>query len=297
MKAGSLAELEAFVTVARCGGFRPAADELSLSPSAISHAIAALEERLAVRLFNRTTRSVALTEAGEEYLAGIRPALDAIRDAGERIGEQSATPTGTLRLNASLYAAQLVMAPVILDYLRRYPGMSVEIVTEGALVDVIGEGFDAGIRNVEAIPQDMIAIPVTKTMRLIVVGAPVYLATCPAPLVPDDLGAHRCIRARMASGRIYRWEFEKHGTSLEVDVPGRLTLDEASLIRHAAIAGEGLALLPDRTVRDDLAAGSLCQVLDDWTPTFPGFSLYYPSRRHVPAKLRALIALLREQNA
>lgn len=294
MKSGSLNELDAFVAVARRGGFRSAAQELNVSPSVVSHTIAKLEERLGVRLFNRTTRSVALTAAGNQYLADVVPALEAIRSAGERLSEHGTTPTGTLRLNVSLLAARTILDPVILEYLRRYPTMSVDMATEGALIDVIGEGFDAGVRMAEAVPADMIAVPITKTIRMIVVGSPGYLREHPVPRVPDDLLKHRCIRARMASGRVYRWEFEKRGQSISVDVPGRLSLDEGGLIQEAACAGEGLAFLPENLLASDMAAGRLVQVLSDWTPVYPGFSLYYPSRRHAPAKLRALIDLLRE---
>lgn len=297
MDTGKLTQLEAFVAVARRGGFRSAARELAISPSAISYAIASLEGRLKVRLFNRTTRSVALTAAGEQFLAEIGPALETIRGAGERLAEHGTSPTGTLRLNAFLLAARTILRPVILEYLRLYPAMCVEVVTEGALVDVIGEGFDAGVRFADAVAPDMIAVPITKTMRFIVVGSPEYLGTHTPPQIPDNLRAHRCIRARMASGRLYRWEFEKRGHSLAIDVPGQLTLDEGGLIQEAARAGEGLAFLPEDLVAEDLATGRLVQCLGDWTPPNPGLSLYYPSRRHTPAKLRALIDLIRHQAA
>lgn len=295
MDAGKLTEFEAFVAVARRGGFRSAARELGISPSAISNAVASLEGRLGVRLFNRTTRSVALTAAGDQFLAEIGPALETIRSAGERLSEHGTSPMGRLRLNVFLLAARTILRPVILEYLRLHPAMSVEVVTEGALVDVIGEGFDAGVRFAEAVPPDMIAVPITKTMRLIVVGSPDYFETRAAPQVPDDLRDHRCIRARMAGGRVYRWEFEKRGQSFAIDVPGQLTLDEGGLIQEAARAGEGLAFLPENLVAEDLAAGRLVQTLGDWTPPFPGLSLYYSSRRQMPAKLRALIDLIKAQ--
>jgi DNA-binding transcriptional LysR family regulator len=290
----SLAELEAVATVARRGGFRAAARELGISSSALSHAVAALEERIGVRLFNRTTRSVVLTAAGEQFVAEIAPALAAIDGAIDNAGEHRAEPSGTLRLNMALGAARILLASTVLEYLRRYPAMQVEIITEGALVDVIGQGFDAGVRLAESVAPDMIAIPIVPMMRSIVVGAPAYFRRHARPRTPHDLAQHQCIKARMASGRLYRWEFERHGNSLEIDVPGALTLDEGSLILEAALRGVGLAYLSEQMVAGHLAKGRLVQVLDDWLPAYPGLCLYYSGRRHVPAKLRALIDLLRE---
>jgi DNA-binding transcriptional LysR family regulator len=293
MKA-SLSELEAVTTIARLGGFRAAGRELGVSSSALSHAVSALEARLDVRLFNRTTRSVALTAAGEAFVAEIMPALAAIDSAVERATDLQARPTGLLRLNTSPGAARMVLRPLLLEYLRRYPGMTLELVTDNALVDIIGQGFDAGFRLAEAVPPDMIAIPVMRHARMIVVGSPDYFRGRALPLRPADLMEHACIRARMASGRIYHWEFSRHGESLEIDVPGPLTLDDSDLILEAALCGTGLAYLSDYGAREHLAAGRLVQVLDDWTPSFDGLCLYFSGRRHVPAKLRALIDLVRE---
>ncbi len=293
MSRWSTVELEAVVAVARRGGFRAAARELNISSSALSHAVAGLEERIGVRLFNRTTRSVALTAAGEQFLAEVAPALSAIDRAIAGVGEHQAAPTGTLRLNMALGAARILLEPLVLEYLRRYPLMQVEIVTEGALVDVIGQGFDAGIRLAEVVPPDMIAVPIIPTIRSLVVGTPAYVAAHGAPQTPHDLKAHRCIRARMASGRIYHWEFERHGEAFAIDVPGALTLDDSDLMLKAALAGVGLAYLHERQVAAELAAGRLVQVLGEWTPPYDGLSLYYSGRRHVPAKLRAFIELIR----
>lgn len=217
-----------------------------------------------------------------------------IHGADERLKQDGGAPTGTLRLNTHLQAARIILRPVILEYLRRYPAMSVELVTEGALVDVIGKGFDAGVRLAEAVPLDMIAVPIIRATRSVVVGAPSYLAQHPAPQVPDDLRSHRCIRARLASGRLYRWEFEKRGRSLSIDVPGQLTLDEADLMQEAARAGAGLAFLSEDLVAEDVAAGRLVTVLGDWTPSYRGLAVYYPSRRLVPPKLRALLDLIQD---
>lgn len=285
--------LEAVAAVARTGGFRSAARELGLTSSAVSHAIAGLEARIGVRLFNRTTRSVALTAAGEQFLAQVTPALAAIDAAVETAGEHGGAPTGTLRLNTSLGAARMLLVPLFLEYGRRYPGVELEIVTEGALIDVIGRGFDAGIRIAEAVPPDMIAIPIIPMIRSIVVGSPTYFADHPPPAVPADLDHHRCIRARMASGKIYRWEFELHGEGTSIDVPGILTLDESGLMVDAALAGAGLAFVSEASVAGHLREGRLLKVLDDWTPAYPGLCLYFAGRKHIPARLRALIDLIR----
>ncbi len=290
----SLPELEAVTAIARLGGFRAAARELGVSSSALSHAVSALEERLDVRLFNRTTRSVALTAAGEAFVAEVLPALAAIDGAVERVTESGTRPSGTLRLNTSSGAARIVLQPLLMEYLRRFPEMAVEVATDNALVDIVALGFDAGFRLAEAVPPDMIAVPVTRRTRMIVVGSPDYFHERAAPLRPGDLVNHTCIRARMASGRIYHWEFSRRGESVEIDVPGRLILDESGLMLEAALCGAGLAYLSDHAVQEHVATGRLVQVLDDWTPPYDGLCLYFSGRRHVPAKLRALIELVRE---
>jgi DNA-binding transcriptional LysR family regulator len=294
MKASQI-ELEAVVAVARLGGFRAAARELGMASSALSHAVAALEGRLGVRLFNRTTRSVALSAEGEQFVAEVAPALAAIRTAMARIEENRAEPSGVLRLNLAIGAARMILAPLVFDYMRLYPHVDVELVTEAALVDVVGQGFDAGVRLAEFVPTDMIAVPITRTMRSIVVGSPAYFGGRHRPKAPQELMAHRCIRARMASGAIYRWEFEKRGQTLALDVPGDLTLDESDLMLQAALAGEGLAYLSDVAIAGHVEAGRLQPVLEDWSPAYPGLCLYYPSRRNIPARLRAFIDLVRQR--
>lgn len=293
MNRSGLTELEAVVAVARRGSFRAAALDMGLSASALSHAVAALEGRLGVRLFDRTTRSVSLSSAGEQFVEQVAPALGAIHGAMEDVDQHRDRPTGVLRLNTSLGAAQLVLKPLILGYLRRYPEMKVELETDNALVDIVAGGFDAGFRLAEVVPVDMTAVTVIPTIRSIVVGSPGYFEGRPPPRSPSDLKDHRAVRARMASGSIYRWEFEKRGQAVEIDVPGDLTLDDAGLIREAALEGVGLAYLTEASVRGDLATGRLVQVLDDWTPSYPGLQLYYPGRRHAPAKLRAFIDMAR----
>jgi DNA-binding transcriptional LysR family regulator len=294
MRSSGLADLDAVLAVARHRNFRAAATDLGVSRSALSHAIAAVEARLGVRLFHRTTRSVSLTQAGEQFVADIAPAVADIRGAMEKAGSQRDTPAGLLRINTSTGAARQVMGPILLEYLRRYPDMILDIVTENRLIDIVVEGFDAGFRLAELVPQDMIAIPVGPELRFAVVATPGYFAAHGTPGNPSDLLAHRLIRMRLPSGAIYRWEFERHGEAIEIDAPGPLILDEPNLMIDAARAGVGIAYLSEWNVAFDLAAGTLVRALEDWTPPFPGLCLYYPGRRHVPAGLRALIDLIRE---
>jgi DNA-binding transcriptional LysR family regulator len=290
----SLSELEAVATVARVGGFRAAARELGVSSSALSHSIAALEDRLHVRLFNRTTRSVAPTAAGETFVAGVAPALAAIDGALENASEGSNEISGVLRINTSRAAAEMLLQPLFLRYLRRYPRVELEIATEEALIDVLGQGFDAGVRLAETVPPDMIAVPILPTIRSVVVGAPAYFAGRKRPVAPADLMRHQCIRARMGTGKLYRWEFEKRGQVVLIDAPGCLTLDESGLMLEAALAGAGLAYIGEPLAGEHIADGRLEVVLADWTPPYPGLSLYFAGRRHIPARLRALIDLIHE---
>jgi DNA-binding transcriptional LysR family regulator len=297
MTNATLAELQAVAAVARNKGFRAAARELAVSSSALSHAVAGLEERLGVRLFNRSSRSVALTTAGERLVGELIPALNAIDIALDNIREEGPEPTGILRLNMALGAARMLLMPLILEYLRLYPRMEVELITEGGLIDVIGEGFDAGVRLREAVSPDMIAIPIIPKIRSIVVASPDYFEGRDKPVHPQDLMDHHCIRARMVSGRYYHWEFEKQGEAFRIDAPGQLVLDESGLMLEAALAGAGLAYLSEFAVARYLKTGELVQVLDEWTPPYEGLCLYYPGRRHVPAKLRAFIELAKRYAA
>lgn len=294
MQTTGLAELEAVQAVARHRNFRAAATHLGMSRSAVSHAVAALEARLGARLFHRTTRSVTLTEAGKQFVDDTAPAIRDIREAMERLVVYRAEPAGTLRINASSGAARQMMGPIILEYLRRHPRVTVDIVTEGRLIDIVLEGFDAGVRLIETVPGDMIAVPLGPRQRFAVVGSPSYFASRPKPRVPGDLAAHCCIRSRMPGGSIYRWEFEQYGERVEIDRKGPLVLDDPNLMLEAARAGVGLAYLTEWNVAGDIASGRLVRVLDDWTPSFPGLCLYYSGRRHVPAHLRALVDLIRE---
>jgi DNA-binding transcriptional LysR family regulator len=290
-----LFELNAVAAISAHRSFRAAATELGISPSALSHAIAGLEKRLGVRLINRTTRSVSLSQAGERFLARVSPALREIAGAMEDVNAFRDTPTGTLRINFKERAGHLILRPVVAKYLRRYPDMQVELTVEGRPIDIVAEGFDAGIRLAESVPQDMVSVPCGPDSRFIVVGAPSYFERKSIPRSPADLLAHDCIRRRMPGGKLYRWEFEKRGEEMALDVPGRLTLDNDGLMIEAALEGLGLAFVSDWWVSDHLATGSLQAVLEDWTPPFPGLCLYYPRHRHMTAGLRAFIDLIREQ--
>jgi DNA-binding transcriptional LysR family regulator len=271
MNRSGLVELDTVAAVARLGGFRAAAIELGVSATSVSNAVAGLEARLGVRLFNRTTRSVSLSEAGEQFIAAVSPALSDIHAAMAATISRRGRPAGTLRLNCPAEAARQILVPVVLEFQRLYPEVRVDIVTDAQLIDIVAKGFDAGIRPRDAVPGDMIAVPFGPELRFAVVGSPAYLRDHPAPAKPADLLAHRCIRARWPSGALYRWEFAKQGRALTIDAPGSLTLDEPTLMRDAALAGAGLAYMWEARVRGDLACGHLVSVLDDWMPSSPGF--------------------------
>ena len=296
MHRSGLTELEAVLAVARHGSFRAAAVQLGMSTSALSHAVAALEARIGVRLFNRTTRSVALSEAGARFAAEIAPALSQIAAAMDAAQDLRQQPRGTLRLNMHSGAARM-LGPMLHEYLRRYPQMQLDVVTEGRLIDIVAAGFDAGVRLLEQVPRDMVAVPIGGALSMAVVGSPAYFAGHTPPVNPTELPEHDCIRMRFSSGALYRWEFQRNAEVLNQDVTGPLTLDDMWAIRAAALDGIGLAYLSEVFVREDLADGSLVRVLTDWSPKFPGIALYYPSRRHAPAGLRALVELIHEQNS
>jgi DNA-binding transcriptional LysR family regulator len=294
MHKSGMVELDAVVAVSRRASFRSAAADLGMSPTALSRVVNGLEVRLGVRLFNRTTRSVSLSEAGEQFIARVAPALSEIRSAMEGVNNLRDRPAGTLRINSSVGAARQILVSVVLEYLRRYPDMRVDVVTEARLIDIIAEGFDAGIRTRGVVPGDMIVVPFGADLRFAVVGSPAYFEENPPPRTPGDLMRHRCIRARWPSGGMYRWEFAQRSETLTIDVPGVLTLDEETLMREAALAGAGLAYMWKASIAQDVAAGRLVSVLNEWMPSSPGLCLYYPGRRNVPASLRAFIKVIRE---
>jgi DNA-binding transcriptional LysR family regulator len=294
MQRVALNDLEAVLAVARRGSFRAAAIDLDMSTTALSHAIARLEANLGVRLFNRTTRSVSLSNAGRQFVEKVGPAVGDIHGAMEAVRSQRETPSGLLRINAAPTAARQIISPLVLEFLRRYPEMQVDIVTEGRLVDVVAAGFDLGVRVADLVPTDMIALSLGRPQRSAVVGSPDYFAQRPMPLVPTDLLGHDCIRVRLPNGALFRWRFQRDGETAQIDVPGRLILDEASLARTAALDGAGIGFFMEQDVLHDIAAGRLLQLLDDWTPATPGFCLYYPGRRNPSAGLQAFLALARE---
>jgi DNA-binding transcriptional LysR family regulator len=287
-------ELNAAAAIAARKSFRAAANDLGISASALSHAVASLESRLGVRLFNRTTRSVSLTPAGEQFLARVKPAMREIADAMHEVNEQRSTPAGLIRINTSEVAGEQILAPIVTEFLRRYGDVQLEIVTEAGLVDIVADGFDAGVRLAEMVPRDMISIPIGETQQHVVVGAPSYFTTRTQPRSPSDLKVHVCVRYRLPGGSIYRWEFEKRGQTLSVDITGPLTLDSDRLVLRAALEGAGLAYVSEWSARKALAEGRLIQVLSDWTPPYPGLCLYYPSHRHLAAAMRAFTDLIRE---
>lgn len=296
MAQSSLPELDAVLMVARRGKFRTAALELGVSTTALSNAVGRLERTLGVRLFNRTTRSVSLTEAGHRFVAQVAPAVRDIHEAMEVARSQQATPSGTLRINAFPTAAREIFSWLVLPFLRAHPQVHIDIVTEGRLVDIVAGGFDLGVRSSDLVPADMIALPLGVARRNVVVGTPGYLKTHGTPMIPQDLTGHSCLRVRLPSGAIYRWPFEKDGQSIHIDVEGALTLDEASLARTAALASVGLTLAMESDVRDDIEAGRLVRVLEDWTPTLSSLSLYYPSRRNPTAAFKAFIDFARRHS-
>ncbi len=290
-----LAELRAFVAVARDRNFRLAAKALELSPSALSRSITGLEAELGVRLFHRTTRSVALSDAGEHLLARIAPALEQIADAVETVEDFRATPHGTLRINASVVAARLILMPFVREYVTLYPQVAVEIVTEEKLVDIVAEGFDCGIRQIELVPRDMIAVVCSPRIRYAIAGSPAYFAKRARPKHPNDLLGHECIRYRLAGGRIYHWELERRGKQIAIDVKGALTVGDDNLMLQAALDGIGLGFFSEWTIANDVAAGRLVRVLESWLPSYDPLAVYYSGHRHVPASLRAFLDLVKSR--
>lgn len=278
---GDLFGYTVFLTVAARGSFRGAAIELEITPSAASHSVKTLERRLGLRLFNRTTRSVSLTEAGERLAATLRPAMASIDEAVQELDEQRGTPSGTVRINASEGAVRMILRPMLARFLRDCPQVHVDIVTDGRLSDIVGGGFDAGIRLAEAVPRDMVSVPLMDSLRFAVVASPAYLAARGRPATPQDLYRHDCIRFRFDSGALYHWEFARRGVAERIAVRGRLTLTDQPLMVDAAVDGIGLAFVPDHLVVDAVREGRLERVLDDWCPPMPGLCLYYPGHRHV----------------
>jgi len=266
-----------------------------MSIIALSHAIGKLEMSLGVRLFNRTTRSVSSTDAGRLFIEQVGPALQDVYGALEAVSAQRETPSGTILINAAAFAAREIMSPLVLDFLRRYADMRVDLVTEGRLVDIVAGGFDLGVRVAHLVPIDMIAVPLGRPQHNVVVGSPEYFQKHVNPRVPVDLLSHPCIRVRLPDGTVYRWQFEKKGKSVQIDERGPITLDEGSLARMVVIVSIGLGYFIEQDVREDIEAGRLIRMLDDWTPSFPILYPYYPGRRNLSAAMKAFPSLAKER--
>jgi DNA-binding transcriptional LysR family regulator len=289
-----LRDLDAFVAVARTRNFRRAALEQRASVSSLSQRLRALEERLGVRLMNRTTRSVALTEAGELLLARAAPAMQDVSEALDRVRGLRGVPSGRLRINAPPPALDLVLAPMVGPFLKTYPQINLEIVAESSFIDIVDAGFDAGVRYGEHLAQDMIAVPLGPPQRYAVVASPQYIAQHGTPKHPKDLLDHACIRTRFGSGAMLDWEFEKAGRVVKVSPPAKLIGTYLGLALRAALDGAGFWLTFEGYVREGVRSGTLVSVLDDWCAPFSGPFLYYPSRRQPPPALSAFVAFVAE---
>jgi DNA-binding transcriptional LysR family regulator len=287
-------DLIAFIAVAKERSFTRAAAKLGVSQSALSHTIRGLEERLGLRLLTRTTRSVAPTEAGERLLRSIGPRFDEIDAELAALSELREKPAGTIRITAGDHPAEAVLWPVLAKLLPRYPDIKVEIVIDNGLTDIVAERYDAGVRLGEQVARDMIAVRIGPDMRMAVVGAPSYFELRPKPKKPQNLTAHDCINIRFPTyGGLYAWEFEKLGRELKVRVEGQLVFNNIAMILNAALAGRGLAYLPEDQVLKHIADGRLVRVLDDWCAPFSGYHLYYPSRRQLTPAFALLVDALR----
>jgi len=290
----NLSDIMAFLAVARERSFTRAAAQLGLSPSALSHTIRGLEERLGLRLLARTTRSVAPTEAGERLLRSVGPRLEEIESELSALSELRDKPAGTLRITTGEHAAETILWPALAELLPRYPDIKVELIIDYGLTDIVAERYDAGVRLGEQVAKDMIAVRIGPDLRMAVVGAPGYFARRAQPKTPQQLTDHACINIRLPThGGIYAWEFEKRGRSLRVRVDGQLVFNNISLRLQAVRAGLGLAYLPEDQVQAELADGRLIRVLQDWCPGFSGYHLYYPSRRQPAPAFAVLVEALR----
>jgi DNA-binding transcriptional LysR family regulator len=294
MDRGDLANLTAFVAVADQRSFRAAAAQLGVTPSALSHSMRQLEERLRVRLLHRTTRSVSPTDAGLRLLERLRPAIDQIGGALENLNQERQSPLGRLRIYATHSAASAVVAPVWGRFLSTYPEVHLEVAVGEALIDIVAKWFDAGIGPRDRAPADMIAVRAMEPMKIAVVGAPAYFARRPGPRSPKDLARHSCVQYRRdTDGAVFEWPFERNGKSQKISVDGRVMVNNPDLALRAAVDGLGIAYTIEAYAEPFLRSGQLVRVLEDWSPTIEGLFLYYPGRRQVPAALRALIDMIR----
>jgi DNA-binding transcriptional LysR family regulator len=287
-------DILAFLAVARERSFTKAAAQLGVSQSALSHAISGLEARLGVGLLTRTTRSVSPTEAGERLVLTVAPRFEEIEAEMKALTELREKPAGTIRITASEHAVSAILWPKLTKFLRHYADIKVEITVDHSLVDIVAQRYDAGVRSGEQVARDMIAVRIGPDMRMAVVGTPSYFAKRPRPKKPQDLTDHKCINLRLATyGGLYAWEFERGGRELKVRVDGQLVFNGTAQMLSAALAGFGLAYVPEDAARPHLAQGHLKRVLEDWCPPFPGYHLYYPSRRHSSSAFSLLVDALR----
>lgn len=294
MRGSDYAELRAFAAIVEHGSFAQAARQLGMSASALSQTIRRLEDRLGARLLDRTTRSVAPSAAGERLLAGLLPALDQLDQAVAGVTDTGDQPTGRLRITASRVAAMHYLAPTVAGFLRAHPLIALEVIVDDRLSDIVASGCDAGIRLGEALEKDMVAVPVGGPLRQVAVASPDYLARAGTPTHPRDLLGHACVNFRWpTSGSIYRWEFEKNGRKLEIGVTGPLLANDVPFLLQAVCDGVGIGYPFDREAAAMIEAGRLVPILQDWSPPFPGFSLYFTDRRNVSPPLRAFIDHLR----
>ena len=294
MKRDELGDLAAFLAVAEARSFTRAAARLGTSQSALSHTVRRLEARLGLRLLTRTTRSVSPTEAGDRLVETLRPAFDGIEARIDALSELRDRPAGTIRITSGEHAARSVLWPALEKLLPLYPDICVEIATDYRMVDLAEGRFDAGVRLGEHLADDMIAVPIGPDQRMVVVGSPAYFATRPVPQTPHDLTAHACINLRLPTrGGLYVWEFEKDGRPLNVRVDGPMIINDMDLMVRGALCGLGLAIVMNDQIEAHVARGELIRVLEDWSPPFPGYHLYYPSRRQPTPAFTVLIEALR----
>lgn len=294
MKRDELGDLSTFMVVAEERSFTRAAAKLGTSQSAVSHTVRRLETRLGLRLLVRTTRNVAPTEAGERLLETLKPAFDEIEQRVAALGDLRDRPAGTIRINAAEHAARTILWPVLERLLPAYPDIKVEIAVDDSLADLVEGRFDAGIRLGERLGKDMIAVPVGPELRMVVIASPDYIARRGAPQTPHDLADHACVNYRLPTlGNLYAWEFEKDGQATNVRVNGQLIFNSMRLVERAVLAGMGLAVMMEDEVAPLIAEGRLTTVLDDWTPPFSGYHLYYPSRRQPTPAFALLVDALR----
>ena len=294
MQRGNLDDLSAFLIVAREGSFTKAAARLGVSQSALSYTIRELEARLKLRLLTRTTRSVSPTAAGERLLRNVGPRLEEIETELEALGELREKPAGTIRITTLEFAADSILVPKLAKLLRAYPDIKVEIVIDYGLTDIVAQRYDAGVRNGEQVAKDMIAVRIGPDARMAVVGAPSYFKGRAEPKKPQDLIGHNCINLRLPThGGLYAWEFEKGNRELKVRVEGQFTFNSTGPMLNAALTGLGLAYVPEGLVQPHIAKGRLTRVLADWCPPYPGYHLYYPSRRQPSAAFALVVDTLR----